>query len=164
MRFLHPFVDLIMHPSSNIDASGRQGLSVELCSNLREVFLGVPRLPGPMLESFLDSITSPKFVKITFEFVWGEFFGGDISTIADYEAWRGVDESLCALMGRLPNRSGSDPLSVVLSVRTVAGTKLESVSMGAFLEQFREKGRVSMAPFKGFLQPVCQFSTSENVP
>ena len=125
------------------------------CSNLREVFLGVTRSPGPMLESFLDSITSPKLATITFEFVWDEHSGDDISSIVDFEVWRGIDESLCALMGRLPNHSGSNPLSVVLSVRAKADTNLESVKMGAFLEKFREKGTVRMVSFKGFLQPVC---------
>ena len=123
--------------------------------NLRELFLGVPRSPGPMLESFLSSIASPKLATITFEFVWDEYFGGDISSVADFEAWRGIDDTLCALADRLPNRRGSDPFSVVLSVRTAVGTNLEEAKIGAFLEKFNERSRVTMAPFKGFLQPVC---------
>jgi len=141
----------------------RQGLSVGSCLNLREVFLGVTRSPGPMLESFLDSITSPKLTAIIFEFVWDEFSGDDISSIVDFEAWGGVDETLCALVDRLPHRSGFDPLSVVLSIRTKVGTNLESVKMGSFLDKFKEKGRVIMVPFKGFLQPVCSHSPSEDV-
>ena len=143
--------------------SRHPGLSVESCLNLREVFLGVPRSPGPMLESFLDSIASPKLTTITFEFVWDEYSGGDISGIADFEAWRGVDETLSTLVDRLPNRSGSEPLSVVLSVRTTMGKNLESPKMDAFLEKFREKGRVTVVPFKGFLQPVCPYLPLENV-
>jgi hypothetical protein len=108
-----------------------------------------------MLETFLDSIASPKLATITFEFVWDEYSGDDISSIVDFEAWRGVDETLCALVDRLSVRSGSDTLSVVLSVRTKLGTNLGSAKMGAFLEKFKEKGNVTMAPFKGFLQPVC---------
>ena len=111
-----------------------------------------------MLENFLSSISSPKLAKITFEFVWEEFSGGDISTIADFEAWKGVDDTLCALADRLPNRTGSDPFTVVLSVRTAAGANLEGVNMGAFLEQFNERGIVTIVPFKGFLQPVSPHS------
>jgi len=106
-----------------------------------------------MLETFLDSITSPKLIRITFEFVWDEYLEGDISSIADFEAWRGIDDTLCALVDRLPNRSGPNPLSVALSVRTPVGTNLENAQMGAFLEKFQEKGKVTVAPFKGFLYP-----------
>ena len=108
-----------------------------------------------MLESFLSSITSPKLTTITFEFVWDEYSGGDISSIADFEAWKGVDDTLCAIADRLPDRRGSDPLSVVLSVRTAMDTSLEGANMGAFLEKFNERNRVTVVPFKGFLQPVC---------
>jgi len=152
---IQPLVNSTTHPPSHPDVSTHQGLSIESCSNLWEVFLGVPRSPGPMLEGFLSSITSPKFVTITFEFVWDEYSGGDISSVADFEAWKGIDDALCALADRLPNRRGSDPFSVVLSVRTAVGTNLEGAKMGAFLEKFNERGRVTMAPFKGFLQPVC---------
>ena len=107
-----------------------------------------------MLETFLDSITSPKLTTITLEFVWDEYSGDDISSIADPEVWRGIDEALCALADRLPYRSGSEPLTVVLSVRTKVGTNLGSAKMGAFLEGFKERGRVTMTSFKGFLQPV----------
>jgi len=108
-----------------------------------------------MLENFLSSITSPKLATITFEFIWDEYSGGDISSIADFEAWKGVDDTLCALADQLPNRRGSDPFSVVLSVRTAVGTNFEGAKMGAFLEKFNERSRVTMTPFKGFLQPVC---------
>jgi len=106
-----------------------------------------------MLESFLDSINSPKLTTITFEFVWDEYSGDDLSSIVDFEAWRGIDDSLCTLVDRLPIRNGFDPLNVVLSVRTKMATNLEKVNMGAFLERFKEKGRVAMIPFRGFLQP-----------
>jgi len=152
--FLLPLLDAQLFIPC-LDIPRRRGLSAESCSNLREVFLGVTRSPGPMLESFLDSITSRELGTITFEFVWDEHSGDDISSIVDFEVWRGVDESLCALMGRLPNHSSSNSFSVVLSVRTKAGTKLESIKMGAFLEKFREKGTIRVVPFKGFLQPVC---------
>ncbi|KAF9648119.1 hypothetical protein BDM02DRAFT_2351782 [Thelephora ganbajun] len=145
------------------DIPKHQGLSIEPCLNLREVFLGVTRSPGPMLENLLNSITSPKLVTITFELVWDEYPGGNISSIVDIEAWRCIDEALCALVDRLPNRNGSEPLSVVLSVRAKVGTNLDSTKMGAFLEKFKEKGRVTMTPFKGFLQPVCHYPPSENV-
>lgn len=156
--FLRLLDDPVTHPSYYLDISRRQGLSAESCPNLREVFLGVTRSPGPMLESFLDSITSPKLSTITFEFIWDEHSGDDISRIIDFEVWGGIDETLCALVGRLPTHSSSNPLSVVLSVRTKAGTNLENVKMGAFLEKFRERSTVRMVPFKGFLQPVCPYS------
>lgn len=161
MSFLHLFDDPTIHPSSHLDISRRQGLSVESCLNLREVFLGVTRSPGPMLESFLDSITSSKLTTITFEFVWDEYSSGDISSIVDFQGWRGIDETLCALADRLPNRSGSDPLTVVLSVRTKVDTNLGHAKTGAFLERFKEKGIVRMAPFEGFLQSVCPYSPLE---
>ena len=152
-----PFLTRLLniHSSSHPDISRHQGLTVESCFNLRELFLGVPRSPGPMLENFLSSITSPKLATITFEFVWDEYLGGDISSIADFEAWEGIDDILCALADRLPNRRGSDPFDVVLSVRAAVGASLESANMGAFLKKFSERGRVTMAPFEGFLQPVC---------
>ena len=115
-----------------------------------------------MLETFLDSITSPKLTTITLEFVWDEYSGDDISSIADLEVWRGIDEALCALADRLPYRSGSDPLTVVLSARTKVGTNLGSAKMGAFLEGFKERGRVTMTSFKGFLQPVRPCHPLEN--
>jgi len=149
-------------PPSHLDIPMGQGLSVGSCLNLREVILGVTRSPGPMLEVFLDSITSPKLTAIIFEFVWGEFSGDDISSIVDFEAWGGIDDNLCALADRLANRSGFDPLRVVLSIRTKVGTGLESIKMGAFLEKFKEKGRVIVVPFEGFLQPVCAYSPSGN--
>lgn len=111
-----------------------------------------------MLERFLDSILSPKLETITFAFVWDEYSNGDISSIADPEAWEGIDETLCALVDRLQGRTSSDPFSVILSVRPKGDANLESPKMGAFLEKFKEKGRVTMAPFKGFLQPVCPHS------
>ena len=114
-----------------------------------------------MLESFLDSITSPKLTTITFEFIWDEYSGEDIASIADFEIWRGIDDILCALVDRLPDRSDSDPLTVVLSVRAKVGTNLESAKTGGFLERFKEKGTLRMATFKGFLQPVCPYSPSE---
>jgi len=146
-----------IYPCFHLDISRRQSLSIESCSNLREVFLGVPRSPGPMLESLLDSITSPKLTTITFEFIWDEYSGGDLSGIADFEAWRSIDETLCALVDRLPNRNGFDKLNVILSVRTKVTINVEKVKMGAFFEKFREKGRVAMTPFTGFLQPVCPY-------
>jgi len=107
-----------------------------------------------MLERFLDSIPSPDLCTITFEFVWDEYSNGDISSIADLEAWEDIDETLCALVDRLPSRTSSDPLSVILSVRATKGdANLESAKTGTFLEKFKEKGRVTMVPFKGFLQP-----------
>lgn len=114
-----------------------------------------------MLESFLNSITSRKLTTITFEFVWGEYSGDNISDIIDFQEWRGIEETLCALADRLSNRSCPGPLDVVLSVRTKVDTNLENADMGAFLEKFKEKGTVRMAPFKGFLQPVCPFSPLE---
>lgn len=112
-----------------------------------------------MLESFLASITSPKLATITFEFVWDDYLDNNISSVADLEAWEDIDETLCTLVDRLPNRGGSDQLSVVLSVRTKEGATLGSAGMGAFLEKFREKCKVTMTPFQGFLQPVCPHST-----
>jgi len=106
-----------------------------------------------MLERFLGSIASRKLRTITFEFVWDDYSDDDISSIVDLEAWEGIDEILCALVDKLFKRSGSDLLNVVLSVRTKGGANLEHPKMGTFLEQFREKGRVTIAPFKGFLQP-----------
>lgn len=141
---------------TRIDIPTRQGLSLELCSSLRELFLGVTRSPGPMLGSFLNSITSPKLTEITFEFVWEEYSGDDISTIADFKAWEDIDEILCALADKLPNRSSLNPLSVILSVRTKGDTKFGKTKMGHFLKKFQEKGRITVAPFKGFLQPVCR--------
>jgi hypothetical protein len=154
VSFLYLSDDPATHPSSHLGTPGRRELSIESCSNLREVFLGVTRSPGPMLESFLDSITSSKLTTITFEFVWDEYSGGDISEIVDLQGWRGIDEALCALVDRLSDRSGSDPLTVVLSVRAKVDTNLEGAKMGTFLEGFKEKGIVRMASFKGFLQPV----------
>jgi hypothetical protein len=139
----------------HLDISSRQGLSIESCSNLREVFLGVTRSPGPMLERFLDSITSTKLATITFEFVWDEYSNEGMSSIADFDAWEGIDETLYALADRLPSRASSDPFSVILSVRTKGDVNLEGAKTGVFLEKFKEKGRVTMARFKGFLQPVC---------
>lgn len=109
-----------------------------------------------MLEYFLGSITSPKLTTITFEFIWDEYTG-DISSIVDFQGWGDIDETLSALVNRLPNRSGLDPLTVVLSVRTKVDTNFGNAKMGAFLEKFKEKGIVRMAPFKGFLQPVCSY-------
>lgn len=106
-----------------------------------------------MLEIFLDSIASPKLGTITFEFVWDEYSNDDrISSIVDLEVWEGIDETLCALADRLPNR---DPFNVILSVRAKEGANLEGADMGPFLEKFKEKGKVTVVPFKGFLQPVC---------
>jgi len=113
-----------------------------------------------MLEYFLGSITSPKLTTITFEFIWEEYTG-DISSIVDFQGWGDIDETLCALVDRLPNRSGLDPLTVVLSVRTKVNMNSGNAKMGAFLEKFREKGVVRMAPFKGFLQPVCPYPPLE---
>jgi hypothetical protein len=107
-----------------------------------------------MLESFLDSITSPNLSKITFEFVWDEYSDDDISSIVDLEAWVGIDEILCALADRLSNRCSFCPLTVVLSVRTKGTSNLGRAEMGAFLEKFAEKGMITIVPFKGFLQPV----------
>ena len=115
-----------------------------------------------MLERFLGSIASRKLSTITFEFVWEDYSDDDISSIVDLEAWEGIDEILCALVDKLFKRSGSDLLNVVLSVRTKGGANLEHAKTGTFLEQFREKGRVTIAPFKGFLQPVCSCLPSEN--
>lgn len=118
--------------------------------------MGVTRSPGPMLGRFLDSITSLKLATITFEFVWEEYLDDDISSIADLDTWEAIDEILCALVDRLPSRRGGPaPLSVVLSVRTKGNANFENAKTGAFLDQFKEKGRVTIAPFKGFLQPVC---------
>lgn len=113
-----------------------------------------------MLESFLDSIASPKLATINFEFVWDECLNGDVSSLVDFEAWEGVDESLCALVDRLSNTTGSDPFNVVLSVRAKGDGNLEGAKMGAFLDKFKEKGRVTMTPFKGFLQPVRAHSAT----
>lgn len=107
-----------------------------------------------MLERFLDSISSPKLGRITFEFVWDEYTNEGVSSVADLEAWVGIDETLCALADRLPSRTSSDSFSVILSVRTKGDANLENAKSGTFLEKFKEKGRVTMAPFKGFLQPV----------
>jgi len=133
------------------DISSRQGLSIESCLNLREVLLGVTRSPGPMLERFLGSITSPRLATITFEFIWDQYSDGDISSVVDFEAWEGIDETLCTLVDKLPSITGSDPFSVILSVRT--NGDVESAKMGGFLEKFKEKSRVMMVTFKGFLQP-----------
>lgn len=114
-----------------------------------------------MLEIFLDSIKSPKLTTITFEFVWDEYSGDGVSDIADFEVWGGIDRTLCALADQLASRSDSKPLTVVLSIRTKAGTNLDSAKMGAFLGRFKEKGIVRMAPFQGFLQPVCACSRLE---
>ena len=114
-----------------------------------------------MLEYFLGSITSPKLTTITFEFIWDEYTDDDISTIVDFQGWRDIDDTLCALMDRLPNRSGTDPFTVVLSVRTKVDKNFGNSKMGAFLEKFKEKGVVRIAPFKGFLQPVCPYCPLE---
>lgn len=126
--------------------------------NLQELLVGVTRSPGPMLEAFLGSITSKKLTTITFEFVWEEYLNNDMSSIVDLESWEGIDDTLDGLVDRLPKRSSSIPLNVVLSVRTKGDVKLENAKMGAFLGKFREKGQVTVVPFEGFLQPVCPFS------
>lgn len=123
------------------------------------VRLGVSRIPGPMLERFIQSVNPSNFFELAFELIWDKYTDDDIASVMNVPTWDCIDDALCALARRIKEEHSERRLSVVLSVVAPRSTDLGKVKLGTLFSKFREEGSISLQYFVDHLPPVS-FTTS----
>ena len=123
------------------------------------VYLGTSETPGPMLEKFIQSISSPNLFELAFELIWEKYMDDDIASVMDIPAWEPIDDVLCTLARRIRQAHPGRKLRVVLSVVAPQSADLRRVKMGTLFSKFREEGVIALQYFIDYLPPVS-FTTS----
>ncbi|KAF9648127.1 hypothetical protein BDM02DRAFT_3144796 [Thelephora ganbajun] len=138
------------HWSNPIDSSG---LTAVGCTELQMVRLGTCRKPGPMLETFIQSINPSKILELVFELIWNKYTDDDIASVVNIPAWEPIDDALCTLARRIREEHSGRRLSVVLSVVAPKSTNLGRVKLGTLFSKFRGEGSIALQYFLDYLPP-----------